>query len=575
MFFTSLKRIWLLLFLSLSLCVAGCNSDKNGDSQTSEDEKSSARAELVRKRRCSEDFESVYQILRPTKKTMNTELRSALSLLNQWFESCADFSGQKFSQDDPTLQGILSAGQLDHLNESTAGMLDILYLRDQLLMRAMMEQIVKGAPTDVEKVRRIFAYTQRNITRDPLLIDPRLYHYLQTNFPQSVPQKELSKVSIPRTLLDIMLAGRGTDEDLSWAFVSLIQQLNIDAIMVSPVQSEQAATNTLPPLILVPIGKEILVFCSAAGLEFTSSVSADKPSWSLDDLAKDFGQLFNSISSEVSGEQTILELFQKTDWKQAVVTLPYSPLRVSPRSEALQMELAGNMTCEVFNHLRTQNDEPGLIERTSGLTDKIFSNGEIRLWEYPYEMYENVANASKGATRLRELYLATVNKTVQSIRTSVDQKENRTIKKSQVKRMQLSRVEQLLGNETEAISSYMRLQLQRGVPGGNASLEIQKENLLRALQSEDARYWSALCQFEKNDFRAAGNTTINYLKRYPEGRWQHSALELLAESQARQNEFSSAIDVFSQVKFPAPRRARQLLKLKRWEQQAAKINSTK
>ncbi len=575
MFFTSLKRIWLLLFFSLSLYVTGCHSGDDGDSQTSEDEKSSARAELVRKRRCSEDFESVYQILRPSKKTMNTELRSALSLLNQWFESCAEFSGQKLSADEPALRDVLSAGQLDHLNDSIAGMLDILYLRDQLLMRAMLEQVVKGAPTDVEKVRKIFAYTQRNITRDPLLIDPRLYHYLQTNFPQSVPQKELSNVSIPRTLLDIMLAGRGSDEDLSWAFVSFIRQLNIDAIMVSPVQSEQAATKTLPPLVLVPIGKEILVFCPAAGLEFTSSVTADKPSWNIDNLTKDFGQLFNSISSEVSEKQTILELFKKTDWKQAVVTLPYSPLRVSPRAEALQMELAGNMTCEVFNHLRTQNDEPGLIERTSGLTDKLFPDRKIRLWKYPFEMYEGVVIASQETSRLRDLYLATINKTVQSIRTSVDQKENRTIKKTQVKRMQLSRIDQLLGNENEAISAYMRLQLQRGIAGGNASLEVQKENLLRALQSEDARYWSALCQFEKNDFRAAGNSIINYLKRYPEGRWQLSALELLADSQARQNEFSSAIEVFSQIEIPAPRRARQLLKLKRWKQQAEKINSTK
>ncbi len=558
---------WLILFCMMSL-IFGCKPGKDVETENTEDEKSSARAELVRKRRCSEDFESIYQILRPSQKTMNTELQSALSLLNQWFESCAEFSGFQLSQDEPALQETVSAGQLESLNESTADMLDVLYLRDQLLMRAMMEQIVKGAPTDVEKVRRIFAYVQRNITRDSVLIDPRLYQFLQTHFSEQVPQEDLSKVSIPRTLLDIFLAGRGSDDDLSWAFVSLIRQLNIDAVMVSPVVDQQATKQSLPPLIIVPIRKEILVFCPAAGLEFITAAASDKSSWSLDELKKDFGQLFGPVSSEVSGEQTILDLFKKLDWSQVEVTLPYSPLRVSPRSEALQMELAGEMTCEVFNHLRTVDAEPGLIERTSEISNKLFPGKKVRLWKYPYDKYVSVASASKKANALRELYLATINKTVESIRTNVDQKENRTIKKTMVRRMQLTRIDQILGNETEAISSYMRIQLQTGVPGGSSSLEVQRENLLRALQSEDARYWSALCQFEKEDYRAAGNSIINYLKRYPEGRWQQSALELLAEAQARQNEFSSAVEVFSQIKLPAPERARQLIKIQRWKKQA-------
>ncbi len=569
MFSVSLKNTNLLFCFCLSLLITGCNPGKDASSQTAEDEKSSVRAELVRKRRCSQDFESIHQILRPTKKTMNTELQSALSLLNQWLESCAEFSGQKLPANEPALKGLLSERQLNSLNGSTAGLLDILYLRDQLLMRSMMEHIVEGTPTDVEKVREIFGYIQRNITRDPLLIDPRLYHFLQANFPESVPDKKLSDVAVPRTLFDIILSGRGSDDDLNWAFVTLIRQLNIDAIMVTSSPDPQASQNKLPPIILVPIGKEILVFCPAAGLEFTSETTPGQANWSVDDLAKDFNQVFSSIANELAKEETIVTLLKKADWKQATVTLPYSPLRISPRSEALQIELAGNLSCEVFTPLQTYNNEPGLIERTSTVTGKLFQNAGVQLWNYPFEMYEDVVNSSKMTNRLRDLYLATINKTVQSIRTSVDQKENLTIKKSLVKRMQLSRVDQILGNESEAISTYMRLQLQGGVPG-NASPEILKENFLRALQSEDARYWSALCQFENEDYRSAANTLINYLKRYPEGRWQSSALELLADSQARQKEFSSAAEVFGQIQLPRPERARQLLKLKHWKLQAEK-----
>ena len=569
MFSVSLKNTNLLFCFCLSLLITGCNPGEDASSQTADDDKSSVRAELVRKRRCSQDFESIHQILRPTKKTMNTELQSALSLLNQWLESCAEFSGQKLPANEPALKELLSERQLNSLNSSTAGLLDILYLRDQLLMRSMMEHIVEGTPTDVEKVREIFGYIQRNITRDPLLIDPRLYHFQQANFPESVPGKKLSDVAVPRTLFDIILSGRGSDDDLSWAFVTLIRQLNIDAIMVTSAPVPQASQNKLPPIIIVPIGKEILVFCPAAGLEFTSETTPGQANWSVDDLAKDFNQVFNSIADELAEEETIVTLLKQADWKQATVTLPYSPLRISPRSEALQIELAGNLSCEVFTPLQTYNNEPGLIERTSTVTGKLFQNTGVQLWYYPYKMYEDVVNSSKMTNRLRDLYLATINKTVQSIRTSVDQKENLTIKKSLVKRMQLSRVDQILGNESEAISTYMRLQLQGGVPG-NTSPEILKENFLRALQSEDARYWSALCQFENEDYRSAANTLINYLKRYPEGRWQSSALELLADSQAKQKEFTSAAEVFGQIQLPSPERARQLLKLKHWKQQAEK-----
>ncbi len=575
MFIAPLKRIGVVFCFGLLLCFAGCRPGEKGETSSPEDEQSSARAELVRKRRCSEDFEAIYKILRPSKKTMNTELQSALSLLNQWLESCAVFSGQKLTSESPALQGVLTDKQIEHLNDPAATMLDALYLRDQLLMREMMEQIVKGAPTDVEKVRKLFAFTQRNITRDPLLIDPRLYRYFQTNFPEQVPQEELSKASVPRSLLDIALAGRGSDEDLSWVFVSLIRQLNLDAIMVSPGQNGEAANQPLPPLILVPIMKEVLVFCPAAGLEFTPSAAADKSTWSAEELAQNFSQVFDAISAEISGEPTVVDSLKKSDWKQATVMLPYCLLRISPRSEAMQMELAGKMACEVFSDLQTRDDIPGLLERTSGLTGRLFPGRTVRFWKYPYEMYESVAGASESADQLRQLYLATINKTVQSIRTSVDQRDNRTIRKTQVRRMLLSRIDQLSGNESEAISAYMRLQLQRGVQGADASSEVQKENLLRALQSEDARYWSALCQFEKGDYRAAGNTLINYLKRYPEGRWQQSALELLAEAQARQKEFSSAVEVFGQVKLPRPRRARQLLKLNRWKRLAEKANTTK
>lgn len=559
--------LWLLC-LGLLTSHLGCGSGEDSTQQEEMNE-SSAREELVRKRQCSKNFSNIHAILRPVPENMNTELQSALSLLNQWYGSCAEWSDEKLSAEQPALKGVFTAEQISSLNQQTASLHDVLYLRDQLLMRAMMEHVVEDVPSDVEKIRKIFSYVQRNITHDPLLIDPRLYQFLQSRFPETVPQEKLSELSIPRTLQDIILSGRGSDDDLTWLFVALIRQLNIDAIMISPTQNPKAAGTPLPSLVLVPTGKKALLFCPAAGLEFRSGNSPEATGWFIEELAKDFSQVFASVSIDPSEDKTVLAALKQADWKSPRLSFPYGPFRVSVRSNALQIELAGNLACEVFEPLKTNPDEPGLIDRTAAVTGKLFPGVSVSLWNYPFQMYNKIVNASDSDNQLRNLYLATLNKTVQSIRTNIDQKENRTFTKSLVKRMQISRMNQVLGNETEAISSFMKIRLQRGI-AGNASAEIEKENLLRSLQSEDAQYWSALCQFETGDYGTAARTLINYLQRYPQGRWQSSALELLADSQAKRQQFDSAIEVFEQVPMASPRRTRQLQKLKHWKEQAKK-----
>lgn len=561
----SCLRMTSLICFSLLFVIAGCGSGEK-DVPIEEQNSSSARLELKKKRQCSKNFSSVHQILRPEPENMNTELQSALSLLNQWYGSCAEWSGEKLSVDDPIVKAALSNEQINNLNKQTASLYDILYLRDQLLMRAVMEHVVESIPTDIEKIRQIFAYTQRNVTHDPLLIDARFYHFLQSRFPEAVPKQALSELVVPRTLQDIILSGRGSGEDLTWVFVSLIRQLNIDAIMVSPSENEKIASN-LPAIILVPIGEKILVFCPAAGLEFQPQDKTITDGWSAEELSKDFNQIF--ASTIIESKKTIVTKLNDINWKQSKLFFPYGPLRIAPRSEALQMELVGDLACEVFESLQSLNGEPGLIERTSAVRKKIFSDTSINLWKYPYQMYGQIIDATDASRQLRNIYLATINKSVQAIRTNRDQADKVTFKTSLVKRMQISRINQILGNEADAISSYMKLRLQGGVAGG-ASAELQQENLLRLMQIEDAQYWSALCQFETKDYRIAAQTFKNYLQRFPQGRWQSSALELLADAQANRQQFKSAADVFGQATLSSPRQARQLLKLKNWKEQASK-----
>ena len=297
------SRTSMLICFSLLFVIIGCSPEKEIAPQDEQD-KSSARAQLVKKRQCSKNFANVHQILRPTPENMDTELQSALSLLNQWYSSCAEWSDYTVSSQEPAILAVLDSEEISHLNQPTASLLEILYLRDQLLMREVMQHVADGVPTDIEKIRNLFDYIQRNITYDPLLIDSNLFSFLQANYPDSVPKEEFSKLSIPRTLQDVVLSGRGSGQDLTWLFASLIRQLNIDAIMVSPTSQETDIK--VPALILVPTGKEILVFCPAAGLEFRPKDSSKRSGWSVDDLAKDFSQIFATVSIDPAQNQNVL-----------------------------------------------------------------------------------------------------------------------------------------------------------------------------------------------------------------------------------------------------------------------------
>ena len=143
-------------------------------------------------------------------------------------------------------------------------------------------------------------------------------------------------------------------------------------------------------------------------------------------------------------------------------------------------------------------------------------------------MYERVVNSDATGDRLRSLYMATLFKEVQSLRSSENQNEERVFTSSLEKRMLMARVDQLTGQLSSAISTFVKLRLQQGVAGEGDIVAL--ENLMRYLQAEDALYWSGVAQFENGDFRTAGNTLKNYLDRYTEGRWVQPARELLAES---------------------------------------------
>lgn len=545
-----------LLLIGLMPLAVGCGSgDKTGkDSPAEADATSAAREALEKSRLCAENFDKIYQVLRPKPENADTELQSAQDILNQWLMSCAEWTDYKIDPNNPLFAREFDAAVIESLNQHSASQLDVLYVRDQLLLRATVEHEARNLPTDADKARSLFHYVCRNITRDDRLINRLLL------VPQLVDEETLKLASpetIPRSLQDVSLAGRGTTNDRIWLLAGLLHQLNMPTLLV---ETEGDAAAEFRQLVLVPLDQEVLVFSPGLGLEFRPA----EGNWKQAQLKEDFSQVFNILAETEQADQDLLAPLKSADWSKAKTFLPYNILVASPRMQILQFEAVGDYACELFEPAAAIDGEESTEDQYEALFGEIFADFEPAYWPYPRAMYERVVNSDATGDRLRSLYMATLFKEVQSLRSSENQNEERVFTSSLEKRMLMARVDQLTGQLSSAISTFVKLRLQQGVAGEGDIVAL--ENLMRYLQAEDALYWSGVAQFENGDFRTAGNTLKNYLDRYTEGRWVQPARELLAESLAEQDRMDEAKAALKLDQWTGPARLRQLKRLETWQQ---------
>lgn len=513
-------RLPLVLGLLVGLwgSLAGCQKQSTSPSANDEEaRRASAREALERKRLCSDNFLKITQVLQPEPENVDAELQSVQDLLNQWFYSCAEWQGAELPTGQPEWENLSdSLFSKFQLAQQTASLFDVLYLRDQLLMRAILENQLQDVPDDATKIRRLFSYVCRNIAFDEKLISPQLMPPEQ--------RAALNAGSIPRGLQDICLIGRGTAADRAWVFASLMQQLGQPLLLLEAPATEPPTPERWRLLLLVPVEESLLVFHPGSGLELRPT----EGNWPTTEAAGIWEKLDEALPTDLPEAETLLAPLRQQEWSQARWLLPYSVMSISPRMRAIQLELTGDMACEVYVPLRSESEQSGLQEQLQGSLPAAWSEFQPQYWEYPQQMYVGVVERNRESETLRRLALATLMKEVVSVRSSEDQEERRVLKSTLEKRLLMGRLDQLIGDHADAISTYMKIRLQQGVEGEGA--EIALENLMRFLQAENAHYWSALAQYERGEFRSASDTLKNYLNRYDQGNWTEPGRELLIRS---------------------------------------------
>ena len=124
------------------------------------------------------------------------------------------------------------------------------------------------------------------------------------------------------------------------------------------------------------------------------------------------------------------------------------------------------------------------------------------------------------------------------------------------------RTSQLLGMHQDVISRYITIQLGAEFPP--QVLVPPEIRRIHRLAGQDARFWVGVCQLERGDHRAAGETLVRYLRLYPSGKWVASARYLLALSLAHTDRLADAIRVLEQSPKTEPQHAGFVLLARRW-----------
>jgi len=550
----------ILAFMLLCAFVMGCTSGESTQSATTKPQnskKESRLANVEQNRLCRANFEKIYEILEPSSQNINNELQSALVLLNDWFVGCAEFQEISIDPHDSLFENFESPDSLTELNKQTASLHDVYYLRDQLLLQRISEHLTVDVTDELEKVRRLFDFVQRNVTVDQQLIDRRL-----------VPidlYARLSTAVVPRSMQDILLSGRCRPEERILLFANLLQQINRECLLLQP-QSTAGGNLRVPGLIIVPIGDATYICCPELGVEISAGSGDQFELWKSEQLTASLDQVVASFDSETTANDSLASLLTVAAWDDADLLLPVCPIAMSRRMEVLQYEFTLEQTCDVYRQVRTVENQPGMLDQIQDRLAGVVGTRPVRVWEYPHEFYRRLVDETEDQRKLRELTMATLYKEVNALRTSENQNEERTYEVKRERKLLEARIEQLVGNLTLAVRTFMRLRLQQAVPGSTE--QARYENAMRTLQAEDAHFWSGMTQFEKGQFESAAQTFESYCEIFTNGRWEKESRRLWAEALSKNGDPTKAIEILEAVSAPPYSRFRQARLLRDWKEES-------
>jgi hypothetical protein len=355
---------------------------------------------------------------------------------------------------------------------------------------------------------------------------------------------------LPLTFYEIAIIGRGSAADRAWVFGEILKQRRLDAVML------RAKDNPTGPLLIgVPWEGEVYLFDPQLGLPLPRG---DEPS-----------------AAQSSRPATLKQVRENPDWLKALSARsdqPYEPTAeqlADPQVDAfttvtswtarmwnLEQLLPGEALCFVYEAPDTLGEAPGVFARVAA-ADPAWQADKVGAWPYPLQRGFQFSQLQLDPNLAREMQAATA--PLAAPMEVLKDEEGHARRKETMLQLK-SRTMQLQGRHAEAVANFVTIRLLANTPPPEASW-----GPIYNRAAEDAYYWSCVCKFETGDYKDAGTSLAEYLRRYRRGgKWLGPAALLLAECHRAQEQLPQAIQALKTATPDEAYRATMAVLAKRW-----------
>lgn len=512
----------------IGLLSVGCTGNSSPGTRS---QKSGSASAEVTDQKCSDFILNILDVFQLNRLGISARTSDGVVMLNQWQKDCRVTNHVPLL--DQAVQNLLSTEQLTAINERRYSIQDGERLRDCALFRKVSEYAIGSADNDLDRVVNLFDHVVRNV-------DLVTKHY----------------EDLPLTPYESYLFGSGTAEDRAWIFISLLRQLKIDAVIVSPKKSNGGeATAGSPFFVGVLLNDEVYLFEPRFGLPVRPA-SGDAAAATLaqvvatPDLLKQF---------DLSDKQ--LSLYSDATPRDPQVEIVGDTSLFSARMETLQPQFSGDRATIISDPLQDVDDQPGLLSRVAKV--KEWPSSAVRLWSYPESQlsaYAKVSEDQQGKLQgLRSIWDAPRG----SAATTAGPGGSTSVRK-----LIHARIAHVSGDYSGAIRAYNLVRVNgRAVPG---QLINAVDQFVNNQASDHAFYWKGICQFENGDVKGAKDTFEKYLAQSKPGLWQAACRYQLARCQADTGDFAAAIATLEATPENDYHRTGHLLLAREWRQKLKK-----
>lgn len=476
---------------------------------------------------CDSFIDNSMSMLEPDRLGISAELTQAVGLLNQWTFKCGNFDSKPptvTESQKPFLKKYLNEAQLAKMDLTRFTELDGRFIRDAQLFNGMMNAAIEGHTTDKDRSTAAFYYCMSNIA-------------LITN----------EKNILPLSPYEICIFGSGSPEQRAWIYINVLRQLRIDAVLFRP-----AKPSPFKLLVGALIDEDIYLFDPTLGLPIPA---AEQPADSvlIQNPATLAAVLKNpDILTNFYGKDT-KNRFSAEELKAAEVLIMGRSSEWSARMRRLEDSLSRKQTFVLFRNLDAFEGDPGFIAHIQSIGKGVLKDSKIQVSDYADQQI-NASQAVEGdqAKIIKNMKLPFRAPVPFDPKTRVEQPDGnfKVTWGHPTRKLLKTRTQQLLGNQKDAIESYVTTRLEAGFP--RDLIVPQETRLMHLIAAQQAAYFLALGQYLQGEDASASKSFADYLRLYgrvdPERTL--AAVYRMAISDAKAGKLSSAILSVSETKVP-------------------------